>query len=759
MAEALDSYDKVDHSKAQFGDWEALSIHEADFRGSEDDSSQSGQDRDSRPRLVHKGRDSHSSSNGGAYKDPKGPPPSYQQSGGPRKSFVTEDHVGKVDGDEYDAAKTRPLVSIHRYSVSSNPGSTTSSLVESPTSISFPQSPTTPTSTVVSDTSKPAVRFTDRGPPRTFARRPAPSRRSSSNAVPMAAEWGVLFDEKGYATFRNGQFLRGLAKHIIDDFAPNSSNLVITPEKLSVFYSKYRLDSEVCPFLEVFNSRARDINDRIADFFSDLDCQYHLIQLDPYSRPRVPALTPVGFAQFLTTCILAHPDEEFRRLDKIVADVQIFVSDSSSSAAAADGQQQLPEKLPRQLVRSQFPIKHDPKSRKILTAALDDLIYDLRLAGPVNPRPPLAILPPPANSSFPGVRHYGPPAEKRYVRKDGYAVPATSDPSRVRARYLPPEPLRASASAAEDDTMVAADRRARYEEDPEPYHQRSPTKERPPPPPARSYSYSLLSGPSSSSASTASLTRPPSYLRSYSSNGPPPAPSASSSATIAYRRAQSPPPLRAYRASAPDVTSGSGASNGNSASTYYKPSPHSPGVERREHPHPLASSMVSATDSRFQDGESRRSSAAETDAGLPPPPPPPPHQQIRSSTVPGASKAVGTSSSQVKPEYNTSTSTNTSSSSGGRRTSTSTLTSTTTASTALMNTGEKKQHHRRRRSAVVAVENGRGPTWEEAIAKAQSSSGGGGGESSSSPSSHHHRHHHRTESSGKSGGGGSRRAY
>lgn len=103
MAEVLDSYDKVDHSKVQFGDWEALSIHEADSRGSEDDSSQSGQERDSRSRLVRKDRDSLSTSNGDGRKDPDGPPPSYQQSGSPRKSFVTEAHVGKVDGDDCKA--------------------------------------------------------------------------------------------------------------------------------------------------------------------------------------------------------------------------------------------------------------------------------------------------------------------------------------------------------------------------------------------------------------------------------------------------------------------------------------------------------------------------------------------------------------------------------------------------------------------------------------------------------------------------------
>lgn len=656
-----------------------------------------------------------------------------------------------MDRDELDSLKNQAPTSIRRYSLSSNPGSATSSFVESPTSISFPQSPISPTSTAVTDTSKPAVRFTDRGPPRAYARRPATSRRSSANVVPTITEWGALFDEKGYATFRNGQFLRGLAKHIIDDFAPNSSNLVITPEKLSVLYSKYRLDSEVCPFLEVFNSRARDINDRIADFFSDLDCQYHLIQLDPYSRPRVPALTPVGFAQFLTTCILAHPDEEFRRLDKIVTDVQIFVADP----ATADSP---PEKLPRQLIRSQFPVRHDPKSRKVLAAALDDLVYDLRLLSPVNSRLPLAIMPPPPASSerrnstsgsipagppYLGVRHYA-PLEKRYVRKDGYAVPATSEGTG----------------------------RARYEDEPESYHQpqQSPVKERqpadlyplppPPPPPARSSSYALLPGPSSASAAPA---RPPSYLRSYSSTGPPPAPS-SNSATAAYtpvgaagiRRAQS-PPLRTYRASAPDVSS-------TSASTYYKPVaaylpppllPPPPAAESRRE-HPLASSVSLAT-AAADPGSSRRGSAAEPGAG--PPPPPPPHEQIvlvRSSTVPGA----GSSSSKAATTTTSSPTSSSSSSVAQPRPDYSSRRTLSSSTTALPNSGEKKQqhhghhhHHRRRRSAVVAVEQDRdrdrdrdrGPTWEEVL-KAQQ----GGGPSSS----HHHRHHHRTESSGKSGGGG-----
>ncbi|KAI1481270.1 hypothetical protein F4774DRAFT_424177 [Daldinia eschscholtzii] len=316
--------------------------------------------------------------------------------------YPNNDKHGTAE-DEAEVAGGYQVVRSHQeQSTSSSSGSTASSSTESTNTSSTAaiKTPPSPTSPAIGDASRPGVRFTDRGPPRTSTSHPTVYRRSSSSAG-TGAEWGILFDENGYATMRNNQFLRGLAKYIIDDLAPGSSNLVITPEKLSALYSRYRLNPEIYPFIEILNSRARDAHDRLADFFTDLDCQYHLVQPNPYSRPRIPALTPLGFVQYFTTCILAHPDEEFRRLDKIVADVQLVaVPDSSScnpaptAAGDATGEHP-PERLPRQLFRSQFPVRHDPKSKKILAAALDDLIYDLRILEPSSPRSPLALMPPP----------------------------------------------------------------------------------------------------------------------------------------------------------------------------------------------------------------------------------------------------------------------------------------------------------------------------------------------------------------------------
>lgn len=99
------------------------------------------------------------------------------------------------------------------------------------------------------------------------------------------------------------------------------------------------------------------------------------MQKDIHSRPRIPSLTPIGFAQFLTTCILAYPDEEFRRLEKIVADIPLL----TDIVRSADGR---PKTLPRTMVRSCLPTNYDPKKRKLLEGAIDDLLYDLRLSAP-----------------------------------------------------------------------------------------------------------------------------------------------------------------------------------------------------------------------------------------------------------------------------------------------------------------------------------------------------------------------------------------
>jgi hypothetical protein len=56
----------------------------------------------------------------------------------------------------------------------------------------------------------------------------------------------------------------------------------------------------------------------------------------------VPSLTPVGFAHWMTLFILAYPEEEHRRLGKVVMSMPIDADDF-----VVDGK---PERLPKQIV-------------------------------------------------------------------------------------------------------------------------------------------------------------------------------------------------------------------------------------------------------------------------------------------------------------------------------------------------------------------------------------------------------------------------
>ncbi|KAI1659244.1 hypothetical protein F4813DRAFT_395176 [Daldinia decipiens] len=688
MAEHLSSYDKINHPNIHTRNWEAQSVRIVESKDPENGASQHRPLSCGRPQVPFNS-DNRPFNLRGQYNSKN-------------LILMPTDFVDerRTEGDEaegYQVAKPH-----QGQSTSSSSNSITSSSIESTStaSTSAIRTPPSPKNTEVGDTSRPGVRFSDRGPPRTSTGHPTIYRRSSIGAG-AAVEWGTLFDENGYATTRNNQFLRGLAKYIIDDLAPSSSSLVITPEKLCALYSRYRLNPETYPFIEILNSRARDAHDRLADFFTDLDCQYHLVQPDFYSRPRVPALTPAGFAQYFTTCILAHPDEEFRRLDKIVSDVQL-VADTP-----VDGE---PERLPRQLFRSQFPVRHDPKSKKILTAAIDDLIYDLRLQEPSSPRSPLAIMPPPPpspgtkdRSIVPVIRRYVIPEE--YTRRDEYKLAASPEAKQPCRRYL---------QSMNDEKSGRAPMGNR---DREPYYGRE-----------RSH-----------------------YNKE--SSGYRPAPSGDAGSVIlyspksAYQRARSPPP-RGHRASAPDVSSAS--------TSYFRPAGYLPQppltiAERREYAMSLVNPDTAAENGAREETRRRESSGGriETESPL-----------IEAPAQGGgnegtSSKALASSPTTATNTSSTALVTTTAQRQHSRRDSSCSkkgITDSATASSEAMSTGEKKHHHghshshshshshghHRRRSVA---EDDKGPTWEEAL--------------KSPSSSHHHRHHHhhhKTESSSKGGG-------
>lgn len=81
--------------------------------------------------------------------------------------------------------------------------------------------------------------------------------------------------------------------------------------------------------------------------YQDLQCSYHLVQGRPNSTPRVPALTPSGFEDWMVRMVQAFPDQEARRLSYIVAELPI-----AADGPLLDGKA---ERLPKQLSRHLLP--------------------------------------------------------------------------------------------------------------------------------------------------------------------------------------------------------------------------------------------------------------------------------------------------------------------------------------------------------------------------------------------------------------------
>ncbi|KEF55297.1 uncharacterized protein A1O9_08951 [Exophiala aquamarina CBS 119918] len=173
--------------------------------------------------------------------------------------------------------------------------------------------------------------------------RPKGPRRISTGADTTILEriWGPLFNEQGQATARLGQFLRGIAVHLIDNYEPKQS-LVVTPSKLQRYYEETKLTSEHYPWKIIFDDRTSSIS----RMFREIEAQHHLVQDKPSERPDTPGLTPQGFETWATLLLRAHPDQEFERLAKTALDMPISNPDEKK------------ERFPKELSRRLFP--NDP---------------------------------------------------------------------------------------------------------------------------------------------------------------------------------------------------------------------------------------------------------------------------------------------------------------------------------------------------------------------------------------------------------------
>ncbi|KAI2642100.1 hypothetical protein GGS21DRAFT_290876 [Xylaria nigripes] len=168
---------------------------------------------------------------------------------GPEKKFPYPDTVVKLHQDDRDDGSCSSTMV-------SEPLPTPISAPSSSSSISSPSLSLVPLAATRADPPKPAVRFSDdvpsvrsplSGPASPPAKKaPWAMYRRTSNGEPVP-EWGVLFDENGFVTARCMQVFRGLARFLAEDSPPRGA-VVVTPEKLGLLYSRFKIEGEMYPF-------------------------------------------------------------------------------------------------------------------------------------------------------------------------------------------------------------------------------------------------------------------------------------------------------------------------------------------------------------------------------------------------------------------------------------------------------------------------------------------------------------------------------
>lgn len=206
---------------------------------------------------------------------------------------------------------------------------------------------------------------------------------SSVEETSLEKAWQPLF-VNGSPTHRLGQFLRGLAKHIIEDCKPQNS-IVVTPGKLADFFQMTEVPSEMHPWTAVFGGKLT--NNAISRLFSHLRCQHHLIQFGDQDTPTIPGLTPLGFQSFMTILIQAYPDQEYQRLGKALKNLPISNADDPS------------ERFPKELTRRLLPATGDITSAHRLSSAVSlDPALRAHYTSPLSP-PLSAQLPKPGVSA------------------------------------------------------------------------------------------------------------------------------------------------------------------------------------------------------------------------------------------------------------------------------------------------------------------------------------------------------------------------
>ncbi|KXL50364.1 hypothetical protein M433DRAFT_36116, partial [Acidomyces richmondensis BFW] len=198
---------------------------------------------------------------------------------------------------------------------------------------------------------------------------------ASTEATTLERAWQPLFDN-GHPTPRLGQFLRGLALHLINDYEPRGS-LVVTPAKMFRFFNEAKAPDEAYPWEYIFGNKMPSAS--LSKVYQKLFCQHHLVQSQHHEMPAIPGLTPHGFECFMTLLIQAHPDIEYERLSQAAMNMPISNADNMS------------ERFPKELSRRLFPHQPNLQAEQRIVASLNHepcLIQQLKGAASMPPPPP-----------------------------------------------------------------------------------------------------------------------------------------------------------------------------------------------------------------------------------------------------------------------------------------------------------------------------------------------------------------------------------
>ncbi|KAI2484135.1 hypothetical protein Ptr902_03075 [Pyrenophora tritici-repentis] len=247
-----------------------------------------------------------------------------------------------------------------------------------------------------------------------------PTRMATEEYTPIEKMWQRLFETDGRPLPRLGQLLRGLALHLIEDYEPKHS-LVISPAKMLKFYEDVKIQDEIYPWKRIFG----EIDYlSLSKIYRDLRCQHHFIQEHPAEQPRIPALTPDGFQEWMAILIQAYPDAEYDRLVKAILDMPISNADDRK------------ERFPKELPRRMFPTVENLQAQQRFAAVLSsERVGPLRKAPSFPPPPPKPQAPSPGPSLERERSPYASKPETRSFDTDDEPMPTSVPIERERKPY------------------------------------------------------------------------------------------------------------------------------------------------------------------------------------------------------------------------------------------------------------------------------------------------------------------------------------